>query len=110
MTSAIASEFLFDDPRLPRPRRGTKRWYVEEWTLWRQLCLEHGGLTPPTMAKYVLGVSKQRVFQLIESGRLRSHRVFDREFVGCDELERFAQLDRPPGRPWHREDDAEVSA
>jgi hypothetical protein len=81
------------------PRRGSVAWTVREWRRFRQLCRLHDGLTSPAFAAEVLQLSRQRVGQLIDAGRLRTYTVFDRPFIPCDELAEFAKIDRPEGRP-----------
>jgi hypothetical protein len=39
-------------------------------------------------------VSRQRVHQLIQDGRLRTYSIFDRTFLACDDIAEFAKLDR----------------
>jgi hypothetical protein len=42
----------------------------------------------------VLAVSNQRIYQLMDAGRLRSVQVLGKRYVPCDELESFAALER----------------
>ncbi len=46
-----------------------------------------------------LGVSRQRVSQLVESGQLKSKEIAGRFVISESELERFAAIPRKGGRP-----------
>ncbi len=63
----------------------------------RELSRKHGGLTQVGMCSLVLGVSTQRVYQLIEAGRLPSVEILGKRYVLCDELEAFAAVERSSG-------------
>jgi hypothetical protein len=56
-----------------------------------------GGVVTTRQAANILGVSVRRVQQLCRSGRL-GEKVGDRWLIGGD-LEDFARIERPPGRP-----------
>lgn len=55
-----------------------------------------------TEAAARLGLSRQRVDQFIRAGRLGARRTPLGWFIDRDDLERFARLDRPIGRPKER--------
>ncbi len=76
------------------PRAGTRAWRVAEFNRFRKLSAKEGGLTNPIVAAVLLGVSRQRVHQLIETGHLRAFNVLGKNYVSCDGLEAFLQLDR----------------
>ena len=75
-------------------RKGSRAWKREEWKRFRDLSAHHRGLTTPLFAQILLGVSKQRVFQLIDAGHLPTVEVFGKRFLFCDVLEEFSQLQR----------------
>lgn len=75
-------------------RKGTKAWRVAEFQRYQQLARKHDGLTSVFFAKIALGVSRQRVYQLMEQGHLHSYEVLGKKFIACDMLERFMALER----------------
>ncbi len=81
-------------PAPETPRKGSAGWKRAEWKRFRYLSLQHDGLTTTMFAQILLGVSRQRVHQLTQSGHLPSVEVLGRTFLFCDELERFARLER----------------
>jgi hypothetical protein len=78
-------------------RKGTKAWVAVELETFRELSRKHGGLTTPWFAKIALGVSRQRVYALMESGHLPSFELLGKKFIACDELQAFVALDRHSG-------------
>jgi hypothetical protein len=73
-------------------RRSTLRRYIEA-------TMEHGPLVPQTMIAATLGVSKQRVAQFIDQGRLASITIDDRRFVPAASVDVFMTEQRSNGRP-----------
>ena len=57
-------------PPASTPREGSTAWKLAEFKRFRKLSLQEGGLTQPFVASLLLGVSRQRVHQLIEEGRV----------------------------------------
>lgn len=51
----------------------------------------------------LLSVSKRRLIQFVEEGRLKNHSPGREILVERQEVERFNLLPRPPGRPPKRE-------
>ncbi len=76
------------------PRKGSIAWTLSEVRRFRDLSREHGGLTSPNFAAIALGVSRSRVSQLMQAGRLPHVEVLGRPYVLCDELEAFASIER----------------
>jgi len=74
------------------PREGTRAWKIAEFKRFRELCAKEDGLTNPIVASWLLGVSRQRVHQLIETGHLRGFHVLGKNFVSCRGLEQFLEL------------------
>jgi hypothetical protein len=68
---------------------------IEEYT-WAMRG-ETGPLIAQAVAAQLLGVSKQRVFQLVEAGRLGRWEFFNAPFVSLPEVVRFKSLQRPTG-------------
>jgi hypothetical protein len=58
-----------------------------------------GGLMPQAQAALVLGLSKQRVNNLVAKGRLREHDFFGKNFVACSDIAKFQAEKRRSGRP-----------
>lgn len=84
-------------PSAPKLRKGSRAWIGAEMSRFRSLSVEHDGLTQPFMAALVLGVSKQRVSQLMGAGHLRSFEVMGKSFLSCRDIEQFAKLERDTG-------------
>ncbi len=68
---------------------------IEEYT--RAMVGETGPLIAQTVAAQVLGMSRQRVFQLVESGRLSRWEFFNAPYVSLPEVVRFKAIPRPHG-------------
>ncbi len=84
-------------PGMPPPtslREGSNAWKLAEFARFRSLSVEEGGLTQPFFASLLLGISRQRVHQLIEQGKLRGFKVMGKFFVSCNGLEEFRHLER----------------
>jgi hypothetical protein len=94
----VEAELPLNDER-KAPRKGSKAWVVSEIQRFRDLSAQHGGLTSPWFAKVAMGVTRQRVFQMTESGQLPSFEILGKTFIACDELEAFAKIERRTGRP-----------
>jgi hypothetical protein len=58
-----------------------------------------GGLVPQAQAALILGLSKQRVNDLVAEGRLMEHDFFGKNFISCSDIKAFRKLTRPSGRP-----------
>ena len=63
------------------------------------LSAQHGGLVPQAALAATLGLSTQRVSQLVAAGRFSVHRVFGQNYVTADSLEAFILSERKTGRP-----------
>jgi len=59
---------------------------ASEWQRWRNLSEEHGGVVPLWTAAIVLGVSRQRVYQMCDEGKLTKVNLFDRFYLLADEV------------------------
>ena len=89
-------ELQLNDERLV-PRRGSRAWKRMEWARFRDLASVHGGLTSAFFAQLLLGVSNQRVHQLMNEGRLPWVEIMGKRFIPCDALEAFSGVDRSCG-------------
>ena len=58
-----------------------------------------GGLVPQAQAALVLGLSKQRINDLVGGGRLREHDFFGKNFIACSDIGKFQSKERRSGRP-----------
>ena len=98
----IAMEATFDFPfveTLP------KREKTKLATLWdrfqeiRELTEREGPLVPVRMGSELMGVSRQRVDELIERGRLRVHGMNGHRMLFCADIIEYANAERKSGRP-----------
>jgi hypothetical protein len=81
-------------PTEPKLRKGSRAWIKSEFAKFQSLAAEHRGLTQPVFAALALGVSRQRIHQLMESGHLRSFDVMGKRFISCVDIEEFSKLER----------------
>lgn len=97
-----------DTPELPgmpqaapsrAPRKGSKAWVAYEVKRFYQLAKEHGGLMPAPMAAAALGVSRIRVYQLAEAGRIEAFEIMGKLYFAGDSVAERASADLPTGRP-----------
>jgi hypothetical protein len=87
-------------PGMPEPiaaKPGSNAWKVVEFRRFQALSAEEGGLTSPRIAAFVLGVSSQRIHQLLDAGHLRGFKVMGKNYVSCDGLLAFRKLARSSG-------------
>lgn len=70
-----------------------------EFRRYQQVARFSGGLLPQATAATVLGLSKQRINDLVADGRLREHEFFGKNFIACSDIEAFKRKDRRHGRP-----------
>jgi hypothetical protein len=63
----------------------------------RRLTDEHGGLFPPAAAQGFLGVSKQRISQLCQAGKLETLQAYGRIYITGNSIEVWAKEERDPG-------------
>lgn len=99
MSQAVAiSEFPFVTELPKREARKVKTvWDVIQDM--RALQESKGHLLPASVAKAALGVCKQRVHQLMDSGRLERVDYEGHVFVTLASVEAFARSERKAGRP-----------
>jgi hypothetical protein len=71
----------------------------EEFARFQMVAKHVGGLVPQAQAARILGLSKQRINDLVAGGRLREHDFFGKNFIACSDIEKFQGRKRPSGRP-----------
>lgn len=105
MTTADISEFPFV---ADLPKREAKKvantW--DELRLIVKIIKEDGPPVPFGACALALGVSKQRISQLVAEGRLKTIEYAGSRHVALNSLEEFARLNRVSGRPvgWRKDD------
>ena len=62
----------------------------------------HGGLVPVSAVATVLGVSRQRVHQLVEEGTFSHWTFYGMKWLSQNEVVEFAKLNRRPGENQYR--------
>lgn len=73
--------------------------FRDELEAFSRASVEEHGLINLSQAAIYLGVSAQRVHQLIECRKLTPFRFTGRVYVSYTELGEFAKIERPTGRP-----------
>jgi hypothetical protein len=90
-SAAVASEL---------PERKVKKSVFDFFRNLREINQREGGLVPYAGAATILGVSKQRIHDLVNEGTLRPVELFGKKWLSANELESFVKLQRQSGRPW----------
>jgi hypothetical protein len=72
---------------------------ADEFYRFQQVSRFVGGLVPQAQAALILGLSKQRVNDLVAGGRLREHDFFGKNFIACSDIAKFQRKERRSGRP-----------
>jgi len=98
MTEAEAFDFPFVS-ELPKREKTKFRKIWDTFQALRALTAEKGTLVPSSLAAKILGVSRQRVDQLIQEGRLECHSVDGHNFISEASFVEFAKQERKTGRP-----------
>jgi hypothetical protein len=96
------------NPAYPRvPKHGVRyamyrneKIIEEEFARYREASVRQGGLMIQANATFVLNLSKQRLSDLVQSGRLHWHEFFDTKFLSCREIADFKKVKRKAGRPF----------
>jgi hypothetical protein len=79
------------------PRKGSIAHTRDQFRLFRDLARKHHGLMQCSVAAVAIGVSRQRVYQLIDQGRLPTFEILGKIYLPCDEVEAFAAVERDAG-------------
>lgn len=66
-------------------------------SLYMRLSYKHGGLVPQAMLPAALGLSKQRISQLVQGNRFATHKIGSITFVTGESLEAFIVQERKAG-------------
>lgn len=93
----IAQPELYGMPEPAPLREGTGAWAKHELSRFEQISIAEGGLLPAADAADVLGLSRQRVHQLLTKGQLHSIKVLGRSYISVQELQTFMGTIRPSG-------------
>ena len=72
---------------------------TEEYTQWRAAFKAEKGLVPVAAMEQILGVSRQRVWQLEKKYLWKKFTFFNKAFYSRKQMEEFADLDRSSHRP-----------
>jgi hypothetical protein len=91
---------LNDDRRELKP--GSKAWKERELARYRHALIARDGLYPPYMAAWILGVSRQRVYQLFDAGVLERLEFFGHTVAPGDELEALVAMENERRNPAFR--------
>jgi hypothetical protein len=73
-----------------------------EWREFRRVSEAEGGLTTATLAAVALGVSRQRVYDLVALRKLSEWEFFGRKLFSCLEVETMMRAKRGPGTRYER--------
>lgn len=82
------------------PQRKVKKGILDVFRNLRAITSREGGLLPYATAASVLGVSKQRVHDLVKEGTLHPIDLLGKKWLSANELESFVKIERQAGRPW----------
>jgi len=97
MAAVKAEQFTLFDIPANEPKRVRTKW--EELQEMAEEGEKHGGFIPQFIAAVLLDVSKARVGQLVEDGRLKRYTYFGKPFVTVDDVSAFINSERKTGRP-----------
>lgn len=99
-TIADLSEFPFVS-ELPKREARRVRSVWDQWEEIKTIIAHRGALVPITFAGKLGGVSKQRVYQLIDAGKLEHVQLGNHGFVTESSLMEWVKSERKTGRPKH---------
>ena len=92
------TEFPFT-ASLPRAEKKAVRSIADQWNELKTFIKESGHLVPISMTPKLAGVCRQRIYDLIEEGRLVRKTFGGAVFITEESLMAFINSDRKPGRP-----------
>ena len=98
MYQAAVTEFPFVEA-LPKREKSKLSKLWDELKEVKRLADEKGVIVPQHMAAGLLGLSKQRIGQLIDDGRLEGILIHGTRFVTENSIREFAGTERKAGRP-----------
>jgi uncharacterized protein YkwD len=71
--------------------------FLNGWREFSRISKLHGGLVPVSVVSTILGVTRQRVHQLVEEGTFSHWTFYGKKWVSQDEVVAFAKLNRQAG-------------
>jgi len=95
---ATFNEFPFVEA-LPKREKSKLRKLWDELEAMRQMSAERGQLLPPSFAAELVGVSRQRIYELMDKGILERVFVNRRPFLTEASLREWLTTERRVGRP-----------
>jgi len=98
MFEATVSEFPFV-AELPKRDRSKVRDIWQGFREFSKSSEERGGPVPVTLAAKLLGISRQRIWVLMEEGKLERLTFEGHAFVSGDSIVAMAKAERKAGRP-----------
>lgn len=98
----VETELALNDERAAQPKRGSKAWRRLEWDRYMDASFKFDGLMPVWLAVVRLGVSRQRVHEMMNLGILERMEFYDRVFVRGDEIEALLAMDKERHNPAFR--------
>jgi hypothetical protein len=99
----VTDTTINDFPFVAELPKREKSKLAKVWDTFQELraaTAEHGSLVPTVMAANILGVSRQRVMQLVVDGKLISVCIHGQPFIGEKSLVEHARSERKTGRPF----------
>lgn len=94
--TAIELPFMADLPKREKSRLQVANAMLNEI---KRVTNDHGVMVPLMLAAHVLGVSKQRIIQLMDAGILMRVEVENYVYVTENSLVAYAKSERKAGRP-----------
>jgi hypothetical protein len=71
--------------------------FLTDWHEFSRISKSNGGLVPQSVVATILGVSRQRVHQLIEEGTFSHWSFYGKKWLSQKEVVSFAKLNRQAG-------------
>lgn len=100
MSLDLTSEFAFMDG-LPKREKTHRMKLLDVLAELEARSKIKGPVVPQSLAAEIIGVSRQRVAQFIDEGRIDAFTLNGSRFVFVRSLHDFLKAGpRPPGRPW----------
>ncbi len=98
--TATAEAMLFDVPQAEvQEGERTLASIRQDYRRYMSLSQERGGLITVSQAALILGVSRQRVQQLVAAQRLNVIEILDGRYLYGDEIIAWAESEKIVGRP-----------
>lgn len=98
----MAIDLTLEMPFMATLPKREKRAVMDAWGELAEFCemiKQDGAAIPVTFAARVLNVSRQRVYELINEGRIRTVELGGHVFVVADSLVEWGRTERKAGRP-----------